>query len=120
MTSRVGMVGFCFGGGITWQVATQMAELKAAVPFYGPPPAADAVPGIQAAVLAIYGGRDSRITSTQPAIEAAMLANGKTYEKVIYPDADHAFFNDTGTRYNEAAARDAWAQTLAWFGKYLA
>jgi carboxymethylenebutenolidase len=71
-------------------------------------------------VLAIYGGRDTRITSTQPAIEAAMLANGKTYSKVIYPDADHAFFNDTGTRYNEAAARDAWAQTLAWFGNYLA
>ena len=49
-----------------------------------------------------------------------MQANGKTYAKVIYPDADHAFFNDTGTRFNEAAARDAWAQTLAWFGKYLA
>ena len=114
------MIGFCFGGGITWQVATQMSELKAAVPFYGPPPSADAVPGIQAAVLAIYGGRDTRITSTQPAIESAMQANGKTYAKVIYPDADHAFFNDTGTRFNEAAARDAWAQTLAWFGKYLA
>jgi carboxymethylenebutenolidase len=118
-TERVGMVGFCFGGGMTWQVATQMAELKAAVPFYGPPPAADAVPGIQAAVLAIYGGRDARITSTAPDIEAAMQANGKTFSKVIYPDADHAFFNDTGTRYNDAAAKDAWGQVLDWFGTYL-
>ncbi|HUS15740.1 MAG TPA: dienelactone hydrolase family protein [Chloroflexia bacterium] len=118
-TARVGMVGFCFGGGITWQVATQVPELKAAVPFYGPPPAESAVPNIQAAVLAVYGGRDTRITSTQPAIEAAMQANGKTYSKLIYTDADHAFFNDTGTRYNDAAAHDAWAQVLAWFGEYL-
>ena len=118
-TARVGMVGFCFGGGITWQVATQMAELKAAVPFYGPPPSVDAIPGIQAAVLGMYGGRDTRITSTQPAIEAAMQANGKIFDKHIYPDADHAFFNDTGTRYNEAAARDAWQQVLAWLQTYL-
>jgi carboxymethylenebutenolidase len=116
---RVGMVGFCFGGGVTWLVATQMPELKAAVPFYGTPPAADEVPGIQAAVLAIYGENDQRITSTIPTIEAEMQQNGKVYEKVVYPGADHAFFNDTGSRYNAEAAQDAWARTLAWFGKYL-
>jgi carboxymethylenebutenolidase len=116
---RVGMVGFCFGGGVTWRVATQMPELKAAVPFYGPPPSTSEVPNIQAAVLAIYGELDSRITGTEPGIEAAMQENDKTFEPVIYPGADHAFHNDTGTRYNAEAARDAWARTLAWFGQYL-
>jgi carboxymethylenebutenolidase len=116
---RVGMVGFCFGGGVTWLVAEGMPELKAAVPFYGPPPPADQVPDIQAAVLAIYGGLDSRITSSEPAMEAAMQQANKVFDKMIYPDADHAFFNDTGTRFNAAAAQDAWGKTLAWFEKYL-
>jgi carboxymethylenebutenolidase len=116
---RVGMVGFCFGGGVTWLVATAMPELKAAVPFYGPPPPIADVPKINAAVLAIYGGNDQRITSTIPAIEEAMRVNNKIYEKVIYPNADHAFFNDTGTRYNPEAAQDAWRRTLEWFGRYV-
>lgn len=117
--ARVGMVGFCFGGGVTWLVATRMPELKAAVPFYGPHPPVEDVPGIQAAVLAIYGERDQRINQGIPEIEAAMQEHGKVYEKVIYPDADHAFHNDTGPRYNPEAARDAWARTLAWFDRYL-
>jgi carboxymethylenebutenolidase len=118
-TERVGMLGFCFGGGVTWLVATQMPELRAAVPFYGPPPPVESVPNIHAAVLAFYGGKDQRITSTAPAIETAMRQNNKTFEKVIYPDADHAFHNDTGPRYNHAAAQDAWQRTLDWFKKYL-
>ena len=116
---RVGMVGFCFGGGVTWRVATEMPELKAAVPFYGPHPSVDAVPNINAAVLAVYAERDQRINQGIPAMEAAMQQNNKVYEKVIYPDADHAFHNDTGSRYNPEAARDAWARTLAWFERYL-
>jgi carboxymethylenebutenolidase len=116
---RVGMVGFCFGGGVTWVVATRMPELRAAVPFYGPqPPVAD-VPGIQAAVLAIYGEKDTRIDAGIPAIEEAMQKNNKVFEKVIYPNADHAFHNDTGTRFNPQAAQDAWSRTLEWFAKYL-
>ena len=96
-----------------------MPELLAAVPFYGPhPPVAD-VPKIQAAVLAIYGELDSRINGSIPEIEAAMAANGKTYEKVIYPNADHAFHNDTGSRFNPEAAKDAWERTLAWFAQYV-
>ena len=118
-TKRVGMVGFCFGGGVTWLMAVEMPELKAAVPFYGPPPPEEDLPRIQAAVLAIYGGLDQRITGTADRIEAAMRANGKVFEKVIYPDADHAFHNDTGPRYNPEAAKDAWARTLDWFGKYV-
>jgi len=116
---RVGMVGFCFGGGVTWLVAARMPELKAAVPFYGPPPPLDEAPNIQAPVLAVYGGRDGRITGTIPSIEPAMQENNKVYEKLIYPDADHAFNNDTSSRYDPEAAKDAWAQTLAWFEKYL-
>jgi carboxymethylenebutenolidase len=116
---KVGMTGFCFGGGVTWQVAVHMPELLAAVPFYGPPPAVEDVPSINAAVLAIYGELDGRINGSIPAIEAAMAANNKIYEKMIYPNADHAFHNDTGPRFNPEAAKDAWERTLAWFEKYV-
>ena len=116
---RLGMTGFCFGGGVTWQVATMMPELRAAVPYYGPHPPLDLVPNIIAAVLGIYGELDGRINGGIPAIESAMQANGKTFQKIIYPGADHAFNNDTGSRYNASAAADAWAQTLAWFAQYL-
>src|SRR5688572_19759422 len=116
---RVGMTGFCFGGGVTWRVAAQMPELLAAVPFYGPHPPVEDVPNIQAAVLAIYGELDSRINGGIPAIEQAMLENHKIYEKVIYQGADHAFHNDTGGRYHPEAARDAWERTLAWFEQYV-
>ncbi|HLF26936.1 MAG TPA: dienelactone hydrolase family protein [Anaerolineae bacterium] len=116
---QVGMVGFCFGGGVTWRVAIGLPELRAAVPFYGPHPSVDEVPDIQAAVLAIYGELDTRINQGIPAIEAAMQANNQVYEKVIYPNADHAFHNDTGSRYNAEAAQDAWARTLAWFEQYV-
>ena len=116
---RVGMTGFCFGGGVTWRVAIGLPELRAAVPFYGPHPAVDEVPKIQAAVLGIYAERDQRITGGAEAIEAAMKANHKIYEKIIYPNTDHAFHNDTGPRYNAEAAQDAWSKTLAWFDKYV-
>ena len=116
---RVGMTGFCFGGGVTWRVATQMPELLAAVPFYGPHPPVEDVPNIRATVLAIYGELDSRINSGIPTIEQAMLDNNKIYEKIVYQGADHAFHNDTGSRYNPEAAKDAWEKTLAWFEQYV-
>ena len=116
---RAGMVGFCFGGGVTWLVATRVPSLLAAVPFYGPHPPVVDVPGIQAAVLAIYAGRDDRINQGIAEIEAAMLQQGKVYEKVVYPDVDHAFHNDTGSRYSPQAAQDAWRRTLEWFDRYL-
>ena len=111
---RVGMVGFCFGGGVTWRVAIGLPELRAAVPFYGPPPAADEVSKINAAVLAIYGQLDQRITGSEPTMEAAMKQNGNTFDKMIYPNANHAFFNDTGVSYDAAAAKDAWTRAVAW------
>lgn len=116
---RIGMTGFCFGGGVTWRCATQIPELKAAVPFYGPnPPLAD-VPNIQAAVLAIYAEQDRRINAGIEAIESAMQENDKTFKKIIYPNANHAFHNDTSSRYVAEAAKDAWNQTLAWFAEHL-
>lgn len=117
---RVGMVGFCYGGGVTWRVATlPIPELRAVVPFYGPPPAASAVPSIDAAVLAVYAEQDERINRTIPEIEAAMQQNNKVFEKQIYPGVDHAFHNDTGQRYNPEQAKAAWARTLAWFEQYV-
>jgi carboxymethylenebutenolidase len=77
------------------------------------------VPKLRAAVLAIHAGRDTRINANIPAIEAAMRDNGKAFRTVVYPDVDHAFHNDTGERYNAAAAKAAWDETLAWFARYL-
>ena len=116
---RFGMTGFCFGGGVTWRCATQISELKAAVPFYGPNPPLEDVPNIQAAVLGIYAEQDQRINAGISAIETAMQENNKTFEKIIYPNANHAFHNDTGSRYVEEAAKDAWQQTLSWFAEHL-
>lgn len=116
---RAGMVGYCFGGGMTWRCAMQIAELRAAVPYYGPNPPLDDVAKINAAILAFYGELDTRVNAGIPAIEEALKKTNKTFEKVIYPNAAHAFNNDTGASYNAAAARDAFAKALAWFEKYL-
>ncbi|MCY4437921.1 MAG: dienelactone hydrolase family protein [Chloroflexi bacterium] len=117
--NRLGMTGFCFGGGVTWRCATQISELKAAVPFYGPnPPLAD-VPNIQAAVLAIYAEQDRRINAGIEAIEAAMQEHDKTFQKIIYPNANHAFHNDTSSRYHAESANDAWKQMLSWFAEHV-
>ncbi len=117
---RIGMTGFCFGGGITWRCATQIPELKAAVPFYGPNPALEDVPNIRAAVLAIYGELDTRIDAGIPAIEAAMQQNNKVYELHMYPGANHAFNNDTNAaRYNKEAADLAWGRTTAFLNRCL-
>ena len=89
------------------------------MPFYGPLPQAEDIPKIHAAVLAIYAGKDARINAGVPPIEAAMQQNGKTFRKIVYPDVDHAFHNDTGDRFNAAAAKAAWEEALAWFDRYL-
>jgi carboxymethylenebutenolidase len=116
---RIGAVGFCFGGGMTWRLATRNPAIRAAVPFYGPNPPLEDVPKIKAAVLAIYGELDTRIDAGIPAIREAMQRASITHEIVIYPGADHAFFNDTGQRYHDTSAKDAWKRTLAWFERYL-
>jgi carboxymethylenebutenolidase len=116
---RIGVMGFCYGGGMVWRLATSNSDLRAAVPFYGAnPPIAD-VTKIKAAVLAIYGELDSRIDAGIPAIREAMQNAHVVHDIVVYPDAKHAFFNDTGQNYKEDAAMAAWSRTLAWFDQYL-
>jgi len=117
---KVAVVGFCFGGGLVWQLlASGEPQLAAAVPFYGPLPDNPDFSGSKAAVLAFYGALDNRVTSTKDAAKAALDKAGLVNEIVVEPGADHAFFNDTGPRYNPAAAADAWSKTLDWFGKYV-
>jgi carboxymethylenebutenolidase len=118
---KVGVVGFCFGGGLVWQLlASGEPRLSAAVPFYGPLPDNPDFAGSKAAVLAIYAALDTRITASEAAAKAALDRAKLVNDVVVEPDANHAFFNDTGPRYNAAAAADAWRRVLDWFGRYLA
>lgn len=118
--TKVGMVGFCFGGGITWRSATLIPELNAAVPFYGPPPPLDQVPNINAAVLGVYSDDpDDFANEERDALQQALDAAGVTYEFKVYPGTQHAFNNDTGQRYNEEQALAAWSDTLDWFGQHI-
>ena len=117
---KVAVVGFCFGGGLVWQVlASGALGVSAAVPFYGPLPDNPDFTGSKAAVLGIYAALDTRVTGSQQAANAALDRAGMVSELVVEPNADHAFFNDTGPRYNAAAAADAWRRLLEWFGRYL-
>jgi carboxymethylenebutenolidase len=117
---QVAVVGFCFGGGLVWQLlAAGASGVSAAVPFYGPLPPHPDFTASKAAVLAIYGALDTRVTGTQAAAKAALDRFGLVNELVVEPDADHAFFNDTGPRYNAAAAADAWQRLLDWLDRYL-
>ena len=119
---KIAVVGFCFGGGLVWQLlAAGIPEVSAAVPFYGPlPDNPDFAASKDVAVLAFYGALDTRVTSSQAAAKAALDRAGLVNDIVVEPNADHAFFNDTGPRYNAAAANDAWGRVLEWFGRYLA
>ena len=116
---RIGVTGFCFGGGLTWLMSVRNAEVAAAVPFYGSAPPLDEVPNLRAPVLGIYAGDDDRINSGLPDLEAALRQNDKTYQVISYPGTGHAFFNDTGQRYHQEAATAAWQETLGWFDKHL-
>jgi carboxymethylenebutenolidase len=116
---RIGMTGYCFGGGITWRCATALPELKAAVPFYGPAPDLEQVPNIQAAVFGVYAEQDNRINAGKDALEQALIDAGITYQMKVYPGVNHAFHNDTGQRYVEAQAIQAWRDTLAWFEQFV-
>jgi len=118
--AKLGAIGFCFGGGMTWAlVASGEPRLAAAAPFYGTVDSPD-FSGSEAAVLAVYGELDARVNATRDAATAALEAAGLTHEIRTFPGADHAFFNDTGPRYNEAAATEAYAAVLAWFETHLA
>ncbi len=115
----VGVTGFCFGGGYTFETAVASPDVKAAVPYYGTCRVIDQLPTSKAAILAMYGANDTRITSQAEQVRAALAKSGRPYGVEIYANANHAFFNDTGSSYNETAAKDAWAKTLAWFRQHV-
>ena len=120
-TGRLGVTGFCFGGGIANSLAVRMGpDLAAAVPFYGGAPPVEDVPKIKAAVLVHHGSEDKRLVDGWPAYDEAMKKATVTHEGHIYPGAVHGFNNDaTPQRYNKAAADEAWKRTIDWFNKYV-
>ena len=118
---KLGAVGFCWGGGMVNNLAVALGpDLQAGVPFYGAAPAAADVAKIKAALLIQYAGNDQRIDSMWPDYEAALKANGVSYEMHMYEGTNHGFHNNSTPRYDEAAADLAWERTIAFFKKHLA
>jgi carboxymethylenebutenolidase len=118
---KIGVIGFCWGGGKTLMFTTRSKDLAASVIYYGSNPRnLEDVKNITAPVLAQYGGADERVTSGAPILDEAMKKYGKSFEYKIYPGAPHSFNNDTSPRsYHEQAAKEAWSRTLELFKKYL-
>jgi carboxymethylenebutenolidase len=118
-TGKVGVTGFCWGGGMTNQVAVNSSDVRAAVPFYGIQPAPEDVSKIKASLLIHYAGDDERINAGIPEFEAALNEACVDYEIFTYEGAKHAFFNDTSPRYHEEASKLAWERTIAFFKEKL-
>ena len=117
---KIGIVGFCWGGGNSLRGAISSSDVVACVVFYGPnPPNLDEVQKISGPTIGNYGDQDTFITPGVPALDAAMKKYNKPFEYKIYPGANHAFFNDTGPRFHEASAKDAWSRLVAFYGKNL-
>jgi carboxymethylenebutenolidase len=116
---KVGVVGFCYGGGIANYLATRLPDLNAAVPFYGGQPSDEEAAKIKAPLLLHYAEKDERITGGWPKYEAALKAAGVNYQAFVYPGVQHGFNNDTTPRYDEAAAKLAWQRTISFFDAHL-
>ena len=109
-SSRLAVTGFCFGGTYKMLLAASDRRIRAAAPFYGRAPSADRMAGIGCPVLALYGQNDPAIIEALPQVVEDMAAAGVDFRPVVYPDSAHAFFNDTGPRYNPVDAADAWVR----------
>ena len=120
VTAKVGVVGFCYGGGVCNLLAARLPWLAAAVPFYGTGVSAEEAKAIKAALQMHFADTDERVNGAWPAYKAALDANKVRYEAFSYPGTQHGFHNDTTPRYDEAAAKLAWSRTLAFFKKHLA
>lgn len=120
-SGQIGVTGFCFGGGETWNILTSLQpDVKAAVPYYGPQPTNfTELAKTKAAVFGVYAEQDTRITSSMQQMDAELKKSGAPFQLVSYPAVNHAFHNDTGTRYDAATAQKAWVATIEWFRKYL-
>lgn len=116
---KVGVVGFCYGGGIANMMAVRLPELAAAVSFYGAQPDLADVPKIKAPLMLHYASLDTRITEGWPPYEVALKANDKKYQGFIYENVNHGFHNDTTPRYDKTAAELAWKRTIDFFKEYL-
>ncbi|GIJ54504.1 dienelactone hydrolase family protein [Virgisporangium aurantiacum] len=119
---KTAAIGFCFGGGMVWSLlASGEPRLAAAAPFYGPFPSGGDLAGSKgAAVLGVYAGLDDRVNATRDTARAALEKAGNPHEIVTYDGANHAFFNDTGQRYDATAAAAVYQKVLDWFGRYSA
>ena len=119
--AKVAAIGFCMGGGLVWRLlAAGTPELSAALPFYGPTPDNPDFAGSKdVAVLGFYGELDQRVNASEPVARAALERAGLVHELVTEPGANHAFFNDTGDRYDAGAAADAWRRTLDWLSAHV-
>ncbi len=119
VNGRFGIVGFCMGGGLVLQTAANSPDINAAIPFYGSPLSPAEAAKVSAPVLSFLGTRDGISASDYEAMHAALTEAGIPNKFQLYDGAQHAFFNDTRASYDEAAAIDAWQQTLGWFEMYL-
>ena len=118
-TGKMGVVGFCYGGGMAHFLSTQLPDLAAAVPFYGNHPPVEDAAKVKAPLLIHFAAVDERINAAWPAYEAALKAAGVRYTAHQYPGTQHGFNNDTTPRFDAAAAKLAWERTLAFFAQHL-
>ena len=116
---KVGVVGFCYGGGVANTLAARLPTLNAAVPFYGRQPEIAQVPKIKAPLLIHYAEADERVNAGWPEYEKALKAAHVEYQAFIYPKTQHGFNNDTTPRYDAGAAQLAWSRTMAFFEQHL-